>query len=80
MPLPTTKVVDGETLGAMNPVKKACFLSFRAFLEGITGGQAGKCYQHVGVPITFTKQTKSIAGNHNLTETYRKALNLDTKS
>jgi hypothetical protein len=45
VPLPTTKVVDEEVLNAMNPVKKARFLSFRAFLEGITGGQSGKCYQ-----------------------------------
>jgi hypothetical protein len=76
VPLPTTQVVDEETLNGMTRAKQARFLAFRAFLEGITGGQVKKHYQHVGVPVTFTKQTGNIAGNHNLTRTYREGLNL----
>ncbi|MBD1807483.1 lipase family protein [Microcoleus sp. FACHB-SPT15] len=76
VPFSTTQVVDDETFDGMKPQQKVRFRSFRAFLEGVTGGQAGKHYQHVGVPITFTKQTGTIAGNHNLTKTYREALNI----
>lgn len=76
VPLPTTQVADDETLQGMSKVKQARFRSFRALLEVVTGGQTVKRYQHVGVPITFTKQTRTIAGNHNLTKTYREALNL----
>jgi len=42
----------------------------RGLIETITNGQSPKHYQHVLVPIIFTKQTGNIAGNHNLTKTY----------
>ncbi len=74
VPLPTTQIVDRETLQGMNDKKQARFLSFRNFLKKITSGQSQKAYQHIGIPVTFTKQTDSIAGNHNLTNTYREAL------
>lgn len=76
VPLPTTKIVDQKTFSSMSPAKKARFISFRQFLKGITGGQSEKCYQHVGLPITFTQQTGTIAGNHNLTKTYREAIDI----
>lgn len=76
IPLPTTEVIDDEIKNNMPDGKKARFLAFKAFLEFITGGQSGKHYQHVGLPITFTKQTGTIAGNHNLTKTYREALDI----
>jgi hypothetical protein len=74
IPLPTTEVVDDETFNGMNPLKQARFLAFKTFLNTITNGQSGKHYQHIGDPVTFTKQTGKIAGNHNLTNTYREAL------
>ena len=74
VPLPTTQIVDKETLKGMSDKKQARFLSFRSFLQKITIGQSQKAYQHIGIPVTFTKQTDSIAGNHNLTNTYREAL------
>lgn len=74
IPLPTTEVVDKETFEAMNELKKARFIAFKTFLNTITNGQSEKHYQHVGISITFTKQTGKIAGNHNLTNTYREAL------
>ncbi|MBW4616659.1 MAG: lipase family protein [Desmonostoc vinosum HA7617-LM4] len=74
IPLPSTQVVDDETFNSMTKSKKRRFEFLRNFLKRITGGQSEKHYQHVGIPITFTKQTGTIAGNHNLTETYRKAL------
>lgn len=77
IPLPTTKVVDDEMFKAMNPGRKARILWVRGFLETITVGQSAKCYEHIGIPVTFTKQTGAIAGNHNLTLTYREALNVD---
>lgn len=74
VPLPTTQVVDESILNSMNAVRKARTLWLRGFLETITNGQAGKHYQHIGIPIGFTTQTGTIAGNHNLTKTYREAL------
>jgi hypothetical protein len=74
VPLPTTRVVDEPTFASMSPARQARTLWVRGMLETITNGQAAKCYQHIGIPITFTKQTGSIAGNHNLAETYREAL------
>ncbi|BAY41982.1 lipase class 3 (plasmid) [Nostoc sp. NIES-2111] len=74
IPFPSTQVVDDETFNGMSESKKRRFEFLRNFLKRITGGQSEKHYQHVGIPITFTKQTGTIAGNHNLTETYRKAL------
>lgn len=76
IPLPTTEVVDEETFNGMNPLKQARFLAFKTFLDTITNGQSEKHYQHIGSPVTFTKQTGKIAGNHNLTNTYREALNI----
>ena len=80
VPLPTTQIVDKETLDGMKDKKQARFLSFKNFLQKLTGGQSQKAYQHIGIPITFTKQTDSIAGNHNLTNTYREALDINTNS
>jgi len=74
IPLPTTEVVDNETFDGMNSLKQARFLAFKTFLNTITNGQSEKHYQHIGAPVTFTKQTGKIAGNHNLTNTYREAL------
>lgn len=80
IPLPTTEVVDEETFDGMNPLKKARFLAFKTFLNAITNGQSEKHYQPIGASVTFTKQTGKIAGNHNLTNTYREALNLKNNS
>jgi hypothetical protein len=74
VPLPTTEIVDEETFRGMSNTKKARFLAFKTFLNAVTSGQAEKHYQHIGIPVTFTKQTGKIAGNHNLTNTYREAL------
>ena len=74
IPLPTTEVVDEETFNGMKPLKQARFLAFKTFLNALTNGQSEKHYQHIGAPVTFTKQTGKIAGNHNLTNTYREAL------
>jgi hypothetical protein len=76
VPLPTTEVIDDETFATMSQPKQARFLAFRTFLNTVTDGQSKKHYQHVGIPITFTKQTGTIAGNHNLTNTYREALDI----
>jgi hypothetical protein len=67
---PTTQVVDDAIFNTMNHAKKARTLWARWFLKTTTHGQSTKHYQHVGVPITFTKQIDNIAGNHNLTKTY----------
>ena len=80
IPLPTTEVVDDETFNGMNPLKQARFLAFKTFLNAITNGQSEKHYQHIGSSVTFTKQTGKIAGNHNLTNTYREALNIKSNS
>ena len=80
IPLPTTEVVDDETFKGMNPLKQARFLAFKIFLNAITNGQSEKHYQHIGASVTFTKQTGKIAGNHNLTNTYREALNINESS
>jgi hypothetical protein len=74
VPLPTTQVVDDETFNSMSPTRKARTFWVRGILETITNGQSAKHYQHVGIPVTFTKQTGTIAGNHNLSKTYREAL------
>jgi triacylglycerol lipase len=74
VPLPTTQVIDPPTFDGMKRDKKQRILFVREFLKKITGGQNEKHYQHVGIPITFTKQTGTVAGNHNLTVTYREAL------
>ena len=80
IPLPTTEVVDDETFNGMNPLKQARFLAFKTFLNAITNGQSEKHYQHIGSSVPFTKQTGKIAGNHNLTNTYREALNIKSNS
>ncbi len=74
VPLPTTQVIDPATLNGMKSAEKQRVDFVREFLKKITGGQNEKHYQHVGIPITFTKQTGTVAGNHNLTVTYREAL------
>jgi hypothetical protein len=74
VPLPTTQVIDPPTFDGMKRDKKQRILFVREFLKKITGGQNEKHYQHVGIPITFTKQTGTVAGNHNLTVTYRESL------
>lgn len=80
IPLPTTEVVDEETFNGMNALKQARFVAFKTFLNAITNGQSEKHYQHIGASVTFTKQTGKIAGNHNLTNTYREALNINENS
>ncbi|MEG3436062.1 lipase family protein [Pannus brasiliensis CCIBt3594] len=77
VPFPTTSILDEESLRGMSPSSRARFLGLRAFLETLTGGQSDKKYEHIGIPIAFTTQTGTIAGNHNLTKTYREALNLE---
>jgi hypothetical protein len=74
VPLPTTEIIDDETKKGMSPGELNRLDIFKNALDQLTKGQAQKHYQHVGIPITFTKQTKTIAGNHNLTKTYREAL------
>lgn len=74
LPFPTTQIVDEAILKGMQPDQIARLLFFRGFLEKITGGQSIKKYQHVGLPVPFTNETGTIAGNHNLTKTYREAL------
>ena len=74
VPLPTTQIVDDESFDGMSADSKSRIVAFRGFLEWITDGQAAKHYQHVGIPVCFTTQTGTIAGNHNLTRTYRNAL------
>ncbi len=74
VPLPTTQVIDPPTFNSMKPAKQKHVLFVRDILNKISGGQAEKHYQHVGIPITFTKQTGTVAGNHNLTVIYREAL------
>jgi hypothetical protein len=74
VPLPTTQVIDPATLNGMKSAEKQRVDFVREFLKKITGGQNEKHYQHVGIPITFTKQTGTVGGNHNLTVTYREAL------
>lgn len=76
IPLPTTQVLDDESLDGMSQTTKTRFLALKAILETITGGQSEKQYEHIGIPVTFTHQRGTIAGNHNLTKTYREALNL----
>ncbi len=80
IPLPSTEVVDKETFDGMNSLKQARFLAFKTFLDAITSGQAEKHYQHIGLSVTFTKQTGKVAGNHNLTNTYREALDINENS
>jgi hypothetical protein len=74
VPLPTTQVIDSPTFNGMKSTKQQRVVFVREFLKKITGGQNEKHYQHVGIPVTFTKQTGTVAGNHNLTVTYREAL------
>jgi hypothetical protein len=74
VPLPTTQVVDLAIFDSMKPDKQKRVRLVRDILKKITSGQNEKHYQHVGVPVTFTKQTGTVAGNHNLTVTYREAL------
>jgi triacylglycerol lipase len=74
VPLPTTRIFDEPTLKGMEPVKQQRVTLLRGLLELITKGQSEQQYQHVGLPITFTHQTGTIAGNHNHTKTYRQAL------
>lgn len=74
VPLPTTEVVDEETRQGMSEGSIKRLTRFKELLRTVTKEQSIKHYQHVGVPITFTQQTKTIAGNHNLTNTYRRAL------
>lgn len=76
VPLPTTQVIDPATLNGMKSAEKQRVDFVKEFLKKITGGQNEKHYQHVGIPITFTKQTGTVGGNHNLTVTYREALNV----
>ena len=73
VPLPTTKVIDSTIFDSLKPDKQNRVRLVRNILNKITGGQSEKHYQHVGIPITFTKQTGTVAGNHNLTVTYREA-------
>ena len=74
VPLPTTEVVDAATEKGMNDSAKMRLAWIKQFLDKLTKGQATKHYQHVGLSVTFTQQTGKIAGNHNLTNTYRRAL------
>ncbi|MBI4781432.1 MAG: lipase family protein [Oscillatoriophycideae cyanobacterium NC_groundwater_1537_Pr4_S-0.65um_50_18] len=74
VPLPTTKIVDDATLNGMDLRRRRYVALFRELLKVITRGQSEQQYQHVGIPITFTQQKGTIAGNHNHTKTYRQAL------
>ena len=74
IPLPTTQVFDEPTLNGMDQVKQKRVMVLRELLKFATKGQSKQQYQHVGLPITFTHQTGTIAGNHNHTKTYREAL------
>jgi len=74
VPLPTTELIDEETRKGMSAGGLERLARVKAFLEHLTKGQSEKHYQHIGVPVTFTQQTGTIAGNHNLTNTYRQAL------
>jgi hypothetical protein len=74
VPLPTTKIFDNATLNGMSEIKKRRVMLSRELLKLVTKGQSEQQYQHVGLPITFTHQTGTIAGNHNHTKTYRQAL------
>ena len=74
VPLPTTEVVDKATEDGMNEGAKRRLAGIKGSLNILTNGQATKHYQHVGLSVTFTQQTGKIAGNHNLTDTYRRAL------
>ncbi|MBJ7899744.1 MAG: hypothetical protein GC158_07465 [Cyanobacteria bacterium RI_101] len=74
VPLPTTELIDDETRKGMSAGGLERLARFKEFLERLTKGQSQKHYQHIGVPVTFTQQTGTIAGNHNLTNTYRRAL------
>lgn len=76
IPFPTTQVLDKESLDGMSGTTQARFFALKAILETIIGGQSEKEYEHVGIPVTFTHQTGTIGGNHNLTKTYREALNI----
>ena len=58
----------------MNDSAKMRLAWIKNVLYEFTKGQATKHYQHVGLSVTFTQQTGKIAGNHNLTDTYRRAL------
>ncbi|WP_163695611.1 lipase family protein [Adonisia turfae] len=74
VPLPTTLILDDEMLKDNSPLQKFVGLA-RETIEEFTGGLTDMTYQHVGVPVGFTKQTGTVAGNHNLGSTYRNALN-----
>lgn len=74
VPFPTTEVVDAATESGMSGSAKVRLAGIKQFLDKLTNGQATKHYQHVGLSVTFTQQTGKIAGNHNLTDTYRRAL------
>ncbi|MFN7469672.1 MAG: lipase family protein [Pseudanabaena sp.] len=74
VPFPTTEVVDAATERGMSVSAKMRLDGIKQFLDKFTQGQAKKHYQHVGLSVTFTQQTGKIAGNHNLTDTYRRAL------
>lgn len=77
IPLPTTKIFDPPTLKGLDQVKQKRVTVLRELLKLATKGQSEQQYQHVGLPITFTHQTGTIAGNHNHTKTYRQALRLN---
>ncbi|WP_286824920.1 lipase family protein [Microcystis sp. LSC13-02] len=74
VPFPTTEVVDEPTEDGMSESAKIRLAWIKNFLDKLTKGQAKKHYQHIGLSVTFTQQTGKIAGNHNLTDTYRRAL------
>ncbi|PSB17789.1 hypothetical protein C7B61_21865 [filamentous cyanobacterium CCP1] len=74
VPLPTTKIVDAATLDGMDLRHRRHVALFRESLKLLTRGQSEQQYQHVGIPVTFTQQNGTIAGNHNHTKTYRQAL------
>lgn len=76
IPFPTTQVLDDDSLQNMSEGTKLRFLALQKILKEITGGQSEKQYEHIGIPITFTHQTGTVGGNHNLTKTYREALDL----
>ncbi|HAH54969.1 MAG TPA: hypothetical protein DCM02_06710 [Flavobacterium sp.] len=76
VPFPTTQLLDDEIVNGMKDSSKKAVFALRSLLEIFTGGLSKYHYQHIGFPITFTKQTGTIAGNHNLTKIYREALNI----
>lgn len=77
IPFASARLIGKQIMDGASPVFKRRILFWRDFLSRLSFRLTNVEYKHLGVPIYFTKQTGSISENHNLGETYRKALYID---